>query len=133
MITFRTDTTMHLIKAWRNDLNRLAPCVVIGVSFFGDQIDTRTGADPLYPRGAPVIWLDLAGEGQLITAANLAAALGQNSVRFAASKLVEIAAGRASDDMRSLCADISSAVIRQVEQYPLDRPDLRRPSEGGPS
>lgn len=67
------------------------------------------------------------------TPANLAAALGSRQVSMAAAMLSDADEGQGGYDERALCSQISSAVFDQVQEYPLDRPDVRTPAEGSQS
>jgi len=90
--------------------------------------ETRAFLDAPAP-GA--IRINLNGGGWAITAANIASALSIRDVAGAAAELIDVAAGRSSEDVQYLCSIITNAVFGQAGRYPLNRPDLRYPSEGG--
>ena len=114
----------------RHHLNAMPPCVLTSLDVFahGAEIRWRT-----LPPAAGVIRIDLTAGPLPITAANLAAAIGQRRVRQAIASLIEFARGEPDDNCHLHCATVSHVVAKQAKGYPLDRPDLRRPEEGGPS
>ncbi|MBB6181231.1 hypothetical protein HNQ75_003216 [Rhizobium flavum] len=85
------------------------------------------------PPAPEAIRIDFTGGPLPITAANLAAAIGQRHVRQAIASLIAIASGEPDDDWHLHYTTVSHVVARQARVYPLNRPDLRRPEEGGPS
>lgn len=119
-----------LVLQWRNELNYLPPCVLVAVDFGGASIKNQVYLDP---PTEDLIRLDLTLFGLPITAANLAAALGRNAVFALAEQLVELAASGESTGAEAACACITNAVCGQASQYPINRPDRRRPHERGPS
>ena len=114
----------------RHHLNAMPPCVLTSLDVFahGAEIRWRT-----LPPAAGVIRIDLTAGPLPITAANLAAAIGQRRVRQAIASLIEFARGEPDDNCHLHCATVSHVVARQAKGHPLDRPDLRRPEEGIPS
>jgi len=129
-----TDVPTHFsaknrVQAWRQDLNCFEPQILGGAIFYKDRVETLpVGKGSEAPR-SNAIWIDFAKAGHPISAANLAAALGQAGVIAAAERLVEVAAGHGEHEVRGACSYIVSAVSAQAAQYPLDRPDVRRPHE----
>jgi len=114
----------------RHHLNAMPSCVLTSLDVFAQGAEIRWRTLPPAPEAIRVDFTD----GPLpITAANLAAAIGQRHVRQAIASLTEFARGAPGDDCHLHCATVSHVVARQARGYPLDRPDLRRPEEGGPS
>ena len=114
----------------RHHLNAMPPCVLTSLDVFAHGVEFRWRT---LPPAAGVIRIDLTAGPLPITAANLAAAIGQRRVRQAIASLIEFARGEPDDNCHLHCATVSHVVAKQAKGYPLDRPDLRRPEEGGPS
>lgn len=129
-LNFPTPIAIECAKLLRHELNRHDPCILRAVVFGPGYMPPRIFLVPSLTEG---ICLDLSQDGRPITPANLGAALGSRHVSAAVAMLIDIAAGQPLRNAASFCSQISSVVFSQIEKYPLDRPDVRRPDEGGPS
>jgi|GEM_PF-3355293 len=114
----------------RHHVNAMPPCALTSLDIFGHGGELRWRK---LPPAAGSIRIDFTLGVLPVTPANLAAAIGQRQVRHAIASLIHRAAGGSATDVRLACATVSHVVFNQAERYPLDRPDLRRPDEGGPS
>lgn len=114
----------------RHHLNAMPPCVLTSLDVFAHRAEIRWRT---LPPAADAIRIDLTAGPLPITAANLATAIGQRRVRQAIASLIQFARGEPDDHCHLHCTTVSHVVTKQANGYPLDRPDLRRPEEGGPS
>jgi len=118
------------VYEWRCHLNAQWPCVIMAVDASSEGLIANPYLEPPAP-GA--FRIDLTQGGVPVTAANLAAALGQRDVANAAALLVDVAAGRASNRANFLCQNITNVVFSMASHYPLNRPDTSRHPAGSPS
>jgi len=91
----------------RQLLNALPPCVLTSLDVFAHGAEIRWRTLPPAPEA---IRIDFTRGPLPITAANLAAAIGQRRVRQAIISLIEFARGEPDDNCHLQCATVSHVV-----------------------